>query len=64
MPKLKEDIWAVADGEIHPRLFRAGEDVTGGVADAAKAQGKLQDEPKKKPGRPVSSKAMKAPENK
>ena len=60
MPKLKDDIWAVADGEIHPRLFKAGEDVSGGVENAARDQGKLADNEKRKP----RQKAMKAPENK
>jgi len=60
MPKLSEDLFAVPEGALHPRWFRAGEDVQGAVAEAAKAQGKLAQEQKKSPGR----KAMRAPENK
>jgi hypothetical protein len=41
MATLSADIFAVPDGEVHPRWFRAGEAVTGAVAEAAKAQGKL-----------------------
>lgn len=66
MPKLKEDIFAVPDGAIYPQWFRAGEEVIGCVAVAAKELGKLQDEPKKLDTKPmkVSRKAMKSPENK
>lgn len=59
MAKLTQDLFAVPDGEIHPRWFKAGDDVTGTVAEAAKAQGKLVDEKRAPKG-----KAMKAPENK
>jgi len=55
MIRLAEDIFAVPDGELHPRWFKAGEDVSGAVAEAAIAQGKAA-----KPSR----KAMKPPENK
>lgn len=60
MPKLTEDIYAVPDGEIHPRLFKAGEDVTGNVAAAAEEQGKLA-KPRKKAS---TTKAATPPENK
>lgn len=61
MPKLADDIFAVPEGELHPRWFKAGETVTGSVAEAAAAQGKLEPERQKRaPGR----KAMTAPENK
>ena len=62
MPKLSDDIFAVPDGELHPRWFKAGEDVTGSVAVAAAEQGKLSDAPAPKPA--PKTKAMKAPENK
>ena len=69
MPKLKSDIFAVPDGDLHPRWFRAGEDVSGDVERAAMDQGKLADEvapaataPRR--GRPPKNKAMCAPENK
>jgi hypothetical protein len=48
MPKLSEDLFAVPDGEVHPRWFRAGEEVTGDVAKAAEAQGKLGPAKKRK----------------
>ena len=57
MAVLKEDLFAVAPGEIYPRWFMAGEVVSGDIEAAARAQGKVADE---KPAR----KAMKAPENK
>jgi len=61
MPKLTEDLFAVADGEIYPRWFKAGEDVSGDVERAARSRGILEVEaPKTAPRR----KAMKAPENK
>jgi hypothetical protein len=53
MAKLIKPLFAVPDGEIHPRWFQAGEDVTGNVERAAKDQGKL-----------AKTKAMRAPENK
>ncbi len=71
MPKLKQDIFAVPDGEIHPKLFRAGEEVTGRVAAAAAEQGKIEQQPPvavndtpRKRGRPPKNKALTAPENK
>lgn len=62
MPVLSEDIFAVPDGEIHPKWFRAGDNVTGQVAVAARDQGKLQAEvvEAKTPRR--ATKALKAPE--
>lgn len=60
MPKLTKDLFAVPDGEIYPVMFKAGEEVTGGVARAAMKRGIL--EPEK---RPMNTKARKAaPENK
>lgn len=59
MPKLKEDHYAVPDGEIYPKMFLAGEEVTGQVAESAKQAGRLQ---ATKAGR--KAKAAKAPENK
>lgn len=56
MAVLSEDLYAVPDGDIYPRLFKAGETVSGSVEAAAEAQGKLQK---------VSTKAHKrAPEKK
>lgn len=60
MPKLTQDIFAVPDGELHPRWFRAGDEVTGAVAAAAEAQGKLATGKKASPSR----KAKTPPENK
>lgn len=59
MAKLTQDLFAVADGEIHPRWFKAGEEVMGQVERAARSRG-IVEEPKPTPKR----KAMKAPENK
>lgn len=42
MAKLTQDIYAVPDGELHPQLFRAGQNVSGSVEDAAREQGKLE----------------------
>lgn len=63
MPKLLEDLYAVPDGEIYPKWFRAGEDVTGDVAKAARSRGILEWE---KPARKTQTKrkAMSPPENK
>ena len=62
MPKLTDDLFAVPDGELHPRWFRAGDDVTGSVAAAAEAQGKLEaEQPKQAPRRKAH---RGAPENK
>lgn len=62
MAKLKERFHAVPDGEIYPRWFEAGEEVSGAVADAARECGLLDD---KKPARAPSAKAMDGPaENK
>ena len=60
MPKLTEDLWAVPDGEVHPRWFRAGDEVTGEVAVAAAEQGKIAQPKKKAP----ATKAKTPPENK
>lgn len=71
MPKLTKDIFAVPDGEIHPKLFRSGDEVTGQVAAAAAEQGKIEQQPliaandtPRKRGRPPKNKALTAPENK
>jgi hypothetical protein len=62
MPKLTEDLFAVPDGEIYPRMFKAGEEVTGQVERAARSRGILEaPKPAKKAPK---TKAMKAPENK
>ena len=68
MAILTHDFFAVPDGEVYPRWFRAGDEVSGEVCDAARAAGKLADEPARnddtpKRGRP-SKKAMSPPENK
>lgn len=63
MPKLTEDLFAVPDGDLHPRWFRAGDEVSGAVAKAAKAQGKLADEPARKHSAATKSRGA-APENK
>ena len=39
---LKEDFFAVPDGEIYPKMYRAGDAVTGQVADAARRNGLLR----------------------
>lgn len=57
MAKLTERLYAVPDGEIYPRWFEAGEEVTGQVERAAQSRGILE-QPKPR------GKAMKAPENK
>jgi hypothetical protein len=57
MAKLKKRIFAVPDGEIHPRWFEVGEDVSGSVEQAAKAQGALD-------VRKPRNKATKPPETK
>ena len=59
MAKLTERLFAVPDGEIYPRWFEAGEEVTGEVERSARSRGILE-QPKAAPKR----KAMKAPENK
>ena len=65
MPKLTEDLFAVPDGEIYPRWFKAGEVVTGDVARAALSRGILEGDAKMiETKRPPRRKAMKAPENK
>lgn len=73
MTTLSKDIFAVPDGGIHPRWFRAGEQVSGQVARAAAAQGaiapaanaspEIAPEAPRKRGRPAK-KAMASPENK
>jgi|GEM_PF-7062929 hypothetical protein len=42
MAILKEAIYAVPDGAIHPKWFPAGAEVFGGVELAAQEQGKIQ----------------------
>lgn len=69
MAKLKEDFYAVPNGEIYPRWFRAGDDVTGEVEAAARSCNLIvSNEPVVKRGRPrkanFDNKASKAPENK
>lgn len=61
MAKLKERIFAVPDGEIHPRWFEAGEEVSGGVEAAALAEGKIA---KPKPTKAKAKAMPAAPENK
>lgn len=62
MAKLTQDFEAVPDGEIYPRVFKAGEEVTGDVAREARAAGMLAPEGKT---RARKTKALKAaPENK
>lgn len=64
MPKLTADLFIVPDGEIYPRLFKAGDEaVPENVERAARKRGILAEEPRKR-GRPPKSKAMTAPENK
>lgn len=41
MAKLSDDIFAVPDGEVYPRLFTAGEEVFGSVEIAAIDQDKI-----------------------
>lgn len=57
MAKLAKALFIVPDGEIYPRWFRAGAEVTGNVERAARKRGILE---KPKP----RSKAMTPPENK
>ena len=61
MPKLTADLFAVPEGEIYPKMFRAGDEATG-VEDAARKRGILEEAAPKK--RAPRVKAMKAPENK
>lgn len=61
MPKLTADLYAVPDGEIYPRMFKAGEEVTGEVLRSARSRGIVDEiEPRRAPRR----KAMTPPENK
>ena len=59
MVKLIKDVFAVPDGAIYPRLYRAGEEVSGSVLQAAIEQGAVEiekDRPlvvKPKRGRPL-----------
>lgn len=39
MVKLTKDFYGVADGEIYPQLFKAGEEVEGDLAKVAVANG-------------------------
>ena len=59
MPKLTKQLFIVPDGEIYPRMFQPGDEVSGNVERAARKRGILET-PKPAPRR----KAMKAPENK
>lgn len=59
MPKLTERLFAVPDGEIYPRWFEAGEEVTGQVERSARNRGIVE---RAKPK--TKRKAMKAPESK
>ena len=62
MPKLTEDLFAVADGEIYPRWFRVGDEVTGDVERTARSRGIVcDDQPRKAAPR---RKSVKPPENK
>lgn len=59
MAKLKERMFGVPDGEIHPRWFEAGDEVTGELEAAALAEGKIA------PHKAGNAKAVAAaPENK
>lgn len=61
MPKLIENMTAVAPGEIYPRVFEAGTEVEGRLAEIAESMGKLE----KRKGRSPAMKAIEgAPENK
>ena len=63
MAKLTKDQFAVPDGQIYPKWFREGEEVTGDVAKAARSRGILAEEGSAKAA--PRSKALKgAPENK
>ncbi|GGH24459.1 hypothetical protein SAMN05444007_103393 [Cribrihabitans marinus] len=64
MPKLKRDFHAVPDGEIYPRWFVAGEEVTGSVAIAAGQEGFLLDEQNSKKSASRRKALKAAPENK
>lgn len=57
MPKLTKSIRVVPPGEIYPRVFAAGDEVDGRVAEVAEQLGAIE---KPKPKR----KAMTPPENK
>lgn len=47
---LKEDWFAAAEDEIHPRWYRAGETLTGELLDRARSLGLIEEErPAKKP---------------
>jgi hypothetical protein len=62
MAKPKQDFEAVSDGQIYPRMFSAGDEVTGDVEPAARAAGVLMPECKPKARK---TKALQgAPENK
>lgn len=62
MARLAKDFDAVPDGEIHPRRFMAGEEVSGDVEREARAAGVLAPEGKTRGGK---TKALNgAPENK
>jgi hypothetical protein len=64
MPKLKNDFFAVPDGEIYPRRFSAGDEVTGSVAIAAEQEGLLSSEQNSKKLAPRRKALKSAPENK
>lgn len=49
MPQLKQPFFGVPDGEIYPKQFRAGQDVTGDLAEQAAVAGALEVPKKKKP---------------
>ena len=59
MPKLTKSMTAVPPGEVYPRVFEAGEEVDGRIAEIAEQMGALE-QPKSAPKR----KAMTSPENK
>lgn len=69
MAKLKERFFAVPDGEIYPRWFEVGEEISGGVAAAARENGVLADEraggaERGRERSPRKTKMKAAPENK
>jgi|GEM_PF-6660701 len=63
MAVLKADFYAVPEGEIYPRLFKAGETVDGLLEQAARDQGKAE-HPKPQHQKPSRKAHKSAPEKK
>ena len=61
MPKLKTDYAVALDG-VTVQYFRAGEEVTGEVAERAKRAGKIQSPGKQKQAQPVTENKAIEPE--